>query len=95
MFEETKKAVRKTIQVAKILFTMDPKEYNRLIEATSSITFPTEEDIYKRISTGMSRNEVIIAELKERYVRKAVEKGFTPKQGIAMLEYVALLEEAK
>jgi hypothetical protein len=39
--------------------------------------------------------DALILELKRRYKSAAISSGFTEKQGLAMLEYAAMLEELK
>ena len=105
MFAETKEAVRRTIQVCQVLFSMDPDDYGRLLEVTNSITFPDRNEVAK-VLRGKFKDEVIseeefvglidaalVEELQTKYSDAAVEAGFDAEQGLAMLEYAAIIKD--
>jgi len=105
MYPETKEAVRRTMRICQILWSMDPEEYIRLLEATDAIGFPSRDEIGARLRERF-KDEVIgddefarlvdaelIEELKTRYSDTAVDAGFDPEQGLAMLEYAAILRD--
>jgi TRAP-type C4-dicarboxylate transport system substrate-binding protein len=92
MFIETKVAVRKTIEVCKILFFMSQEDYNKLIEETQKIIFPTAEEIN---SLSYQQEEAASILLKEKYKRAALNIGLDEKYGLAILEYLSLLEDSK
>jgi hypothetical protein len=96
MYSETKIAVRKAFDISRTLFFMGSKRYGELLRITQRIQSPTATEINKFMEdSGVSKEDAIISLLKERYEKAAVEAGFTAKQGIAMLEYAAMLEELK
>ena len=95
MSEDTKKAVEKAFEIGKILFSLSLKDYEKLIKATSNISFPSDQEIQNLISKGMSYNESIVSILKEKYASAAKNKGFTEKQGLAVLTYAAMLKEIR
>ncbi len=105
MYPETKEAVRRAMRVCQILWSMDPEEYALLLEATDAIPFPTKEEIGLRLRDRF-KDEVIsgeefarlvdaelVEELKARYSDAAVDAGFDAEQGLAMLEYAAILRD--
>ena len=105
MYPETKEAVRRTMRVCQILWSMDPDEYQRLLEATDAVEYPTRNMITVRLRERF-RDEVIgddefarlvdaelIEELRTRYSDAAVAAGFDAEQGLAMLEYAAILRD--
>lgn len=95
MSDSSKRAVEKAFEIGKILFSLSTKDYEKLIEATSNISFPSDQEIQNLVSEGMSYNESIISILKERYVSAAKKEGFTEKQGLAVLTYAAMLKEIR
>jgi len=95
MYEETKIAVKKAFEIGKIIFSLGGDKYSALLKAVSKIRPPSKDDLTSYIVDGFSLEDALIAEIKERYKRAAMEAGFTEKHGIAMLEYAALLEELK
>lgn len=95
MYSETKMAVLKAFKIGKILFTMDPQRYKHLLKLTSLIQFPTEKEINQYVEMGNDIESSIAIILRERYIDVAVKNGFTEEQGLAMLNYAALLEETK
>jgi len=95
MYEETKGAVRKAFEIGKVLFSMGGQRYNKLLKAVSKIKPPVKEDLSKYLIDGMILEDALIAEMRERYKSAALSAGFTEQQGIAMLEYAAMLEELK
>jgi len=95
MYNETKIAVRKAFDIGRILFFMGPERYGRLLSATQRIRPPTTDDVSELVNNGMPLEDAIISLLRKRYKSAAVEAGFTEEQGIAMLEYAAMLEELK
>ena len=83
MYEETRKAIKKTLNITLTLFKMDAKEYNRLLEVMKTIQYPD----------YIEDKEQAYLEFKRRYGDEAVKSGFTRVQGEALLEYSILLEE--
>lgn len=105
MYSETKEAVKRAINVCQILFSMDFEDYTMLLEATNLVNFPTREEVLKSLCERF-KDEIIdekelshlvdaelIEELKNRYSEAAVDAGFTTEQGLAMLEYAAILKD--
>ena len=92
MFTETKIAVRKTIEVCKILFFMPQEDYNKLIEETKKIIFPTTEEIN---SLPYQSEEAAAILLKEKYKSAAVRVGLDEKYGLIVLEYLSLIEDSR
>lgn len=95
MYEETKKAVKKAFQVSKVIFSLGPDRYSQLLQAVGSIRYPVSNDLKPYLEDGLCLEDALITELKRRYMSAAVQAGFTKRQGIAMLEYAAMLEELK
>lgn len=95
MYNETKLAVRKAFDIGKRLFFMGYENYLKLLEATSKVAEPTDKEMASYIEDGLTKEDAIIALLREKYREAAVKAGFTEDQGLAMLEYAALLEEIK
>lgn len=91
MYNETKEALKRAFSLSKILFGMGKENYNKLLNATSTITLPTEEEL-KRYE-GFNKESAIIIDLQEKFKRVALANGFTEKQGLAMLEYASILRE--
>lgn len=95
MYNETKIAVRKAFDIGRTLFFMGPRKYKELLNITERIRPPTTKDISELVKSGMSLEDAMISLLKERYIKAAVQAGFSEEQGIAMLEYAAMLEELR
>lgn len=95
MFEETKLAIKKSFKIGRILFFMGPKRYGELLSAVSRVKPPTMQDINTYVEDGWSMEDAMIDILRNRYKQIAIENGFTEQQGLAMLEYAAMLEEIK
>jgi len=95
MYNETKLAVKKAFDIGKRLFFMGYGDYLKLLEAASKISMPTKEDVASYIEDGLAVEDAQLAAMKERYREAAVEAGFTEDQGLAVLEYAAMLEEMK
>ena len=93
MYNETKNALKKAFEISKKLFFIGPKKYSILLNATSSIRSPSKEELEEHTSKGKELEEAMEIVLKEKYGRAAIGAGFTRSQGIAMLEYAAMLEE--
>jgi hypothetical protein len=95
MYNETKLAVKKAFDISKRLFFMGYENYLKLLETTSKVAMPTEKEVASYVEDGLPAEDAQIAALKEKYKQAAVEAGFTEDQGLAMLEYAAMLEEMK
>jgi len=95
MYEETKQAVEKAFKIGKIIFSLGLDRYRKLFEAVNSIKYPIKKDLKQYLDDGLCLEDAIIEELKHRYKSAALSSGFTEKQGLAMLEYAAMLEELK
>lgn len=95
MYEETKKAVAKAFQIGKIIFSLGAERYGRLLKAVSSVRHPTKKELKSYMDDGLCLEDAMIMELKHRYKSAALGAGFTERQGLAMLEYAAMLEELK
>lgn len=93
MYEETKIAVKKAFEVGRILFSLGIEKYNKLLEITKKIKAPSLEELNKYVESGLSVEDAFIFVLKDRYKKAAVSAGFTERQGLAMLDYAAMLEE--
>ena len=95
MYNETKIAVKKAFEIGSILFSMRREEYKRLVKVTSEIKFPTDVEIKPYIDNGYNKEDAISILLRNRYKEIAVKNGFTEQQGIAILNYAAMLEEIR
>lgn len=95
MYSETKLAVKKAFDISKRLFFMGYEDYLKILEATSKVGLPSKEEILSYVEEGLPEEDAPIAVLKEKYKQVAVKAGFTEDQGLAMLEYAAMLEEIK
>jgi hypothetical protein len=93
MYNETKIALKKAFEISRILFFMGQKRYKMLLDATSSIKPPVKKEIDDIVSMGKTYEEAMEIILKEKYSSVAVSMGFSKEQGIAMLQYAAMLEE--
>jgi formylmethanofuran dehydrogenase subunit E len=93
MYNETKKAVRKTIEVCKILFSMAPNKFNELKKLTSSIKGPSEEEIKHWVENDIPYEVSLAEHFRVKYAEVAVQNGFKEEQGIAMLEYASLKKD--
>ena len=105
MYPETKEAIRRTLQVCQILWSMDVYEYIRLLEITDKIEFPNRHSIavslQEKFKDEVISNEeferlidaALIEELRIKYSEAAIEAGFDAGQGLAMLEYAAILRD--
>ncbi|MFA5048346.1 MAG: hypothetical protein WC516_04985 [Patescibacteria group bacterium] len=93
MYEETKSAIKKAFEIGRALFFMGPKRYSELLSATSKVKPPTIQELNTYVEDGWVMEDAVIEILRERYKQIAIESGFTEKQGLAMLEYAAMLEE--
>jgi hypothetical protein len=105
MYPETKEAVRRAMGVCRVLWSMDPEDYVRLLEATDAVDFPSRAAIEAGLRDKF-RDEVIgdedfarlvdaaiLEDLKTRYSDAATEAGFEAEQGLAMLEYAAIMRD--
>lgn len=105
MYPETKEAIRRTMRVCRTLWSMDPEDYACLLAVTDAIEFPNRPEIEARLRERF-KDEVIgdeeferlvdaelIEELRTRYSDAAVDAGLDAEQGLAMLEYAALLRD--
>lgn len=95
MNRETKEAIKKAFAISKTIFGLGPEKYKQLYKATSSVKVPTERELKHYLDDGLCLEDAFIAELKLRYKSAAVHSGFTERQGLAMLEYAAMLEDLK
>lgn len=95
MYNETKLAVKKAFDIGKRLFFMGYEDYLKLLEATSKISMPTKKDVAPYIENGLAMEDATLAVMRGKYKKAAAEAGFTEDQGLAMLEYAAMLEEIK
>ena len=95
MYEETKKAVRKAFQIGKIIFSLGPEKYSILLKTVASVRHPSTKELQSYLDDGVCLEDALIMELKTRYKTAALRAGFTERQGLAMLEYAAMLEELK
>lgn len=93
MYNETKRAVRKTIEVCKVLFSMAPNRFNKLKKLTQSIQGPSEEEIRHWVDNDIPYETSLAEYFKKKYAETAVENGFSEEQGVAMLEYASLKKE--
>jgi hypothetical protein len=95
MYDETKKAVEKAFQIGKVIFGLGKERYGQLLKAVSSVRHPSNKDLKPYLNDGLCLEDALIVELKRRYKSAALQAGFTERQGLAMLEYAAMLEELK
>lgn len=91
--DETRRAVRKALDLGKVLFSLGSERFERLVVATQQIKSPSKEEINKLIQSGMSLEEAISSWFFEVYANVATAEGFTREQGKAMLSYAALLKD--
>jgi hypothetical protein len=93
------------MRVCQILWSMDPEEYDRLLLATDAIVFPSREEIALRLRERFQDEMIgdeefarlvdaeLVEDLRTRYSDAAVAAGFDAEQGLAMLEYAAILRD--
>jgi hypothetical protein len=105
MYPETKEAVRRTMRVCQILWSMDPEEYKELLLVTDEIKFPSRDEIAIRLRERFKDEMIgdeefarlidaeLIEELRTKYSDAAIDAGFDAEQGLAMLEYAAILRD--
>jgi hypothetical protein len=93
MYNETKKAVRKSFEIGKILFSMGSERYNLLLKVTSEIKIPKYEELFDYIEKDISFEDAMVIELKKHYKEVARNNGFSERQAMALLEYAAMLKE--
>lgn len=91
MYYETKRAIKKAFEIGRLLFSMGKENYNRLLHYTSKIQYPTKEEV-EMLNKNIPIEEAAIEVLKDRYKHAAKAAGFDEEYGMAMLQYVALLE---
>lgn len=96
MYEETKIAVKKALEVGKILFSMGATKFEKLATITNNIVLPSREEIEQVAKTAsIPFEKAHILCIKKRYKQVAVSAGFTEEEGLAMLTYASLLEDIK
>lgn len=93
MYDETKKAVNKTLFLTRKLYFLGEEKYNKLVDAINNITKITPEELNNLVTIGYSLDDAILKILKQKYMRAAVLSGFDEEYGLLMLELAALLEE--
>ena len=95
MTEDTKTAVKKAFNIGKIIFSLSIERYNKLLKLIEMVNFPTNEELNHNLKDNLTSEDVLILELKNRCANIAKANGFDGEQGIAMLEYAAILEDCK
>ena len=93
MYNETKIAIKVAFKIGKILFSMSPSDYQKLLESTNNVIEPTPEDLEIHIKAGIKYGEAFRQELQNRYVKAANDSGLEDKYGIAIMKYVAMIRE--
>lgn len=93
MYDETKKAINKTLFLTKKLYFLGEEKYNRLVNSVNNITKITPEELNNLVVIGYSLDDAIIKILKQKYMNAASLAGFDEEYGLLMLELAALLEE--
>jgi hypothetical protein len=93
MFDETRRSIRRALDLGKILFSLGPERFERLVSATSKIKSPTKEDLDNLMKSGISLEEAVGTWFMEAYSNAAMADGFTKEQGKAMLSYAAMLKD--
>lgn len=93
MTDETKKAVKKIISIGKVLFSMCPKDFEKLIKNASGINFPTMKDLESYLNDGIDLEDAVIMEMRKRYANLAISHGYTKKHGEALLEYASIIKD--
>lgn len=93
MYDETKKAINKTLLLTKKLYFLGEDRYNELVGAVNNISEISPDEINNLITAGYSLDDAILNILKQKYINAAVSKGFDEEYGLLMLEFAALLEE--
>ena len=92
MYGETKRALKKAFEICNLLYSLGDK-YNELKKQTEKINCPTEKEIKHLISNSVDLKQATAIELRERYKQAAININLNEKYGIALLEYISLLEE--
>lgn len=106
MYPETKRAVRRVLNVCEILWSLPSDEYQCLLAATDAIELPDRSSIVKRAETALgdgadadevarTADDMLLKELKRRYASAAESAGFRREHGLAMLEYATILMDIK
>lgn len=93
MYKETKLAIEKTIRVGKVLFSLEPKEYDSLMKITNNVSPPSEEELEPYLLRGLKREDACFIELKRKYIEAAISLGLPGFCGTAALEYILLTKE--
>lgn len=93
MYDETKRAVRRALDIGKTLFGLGSERYAKLVEVTRNIVPPTKEEIQELKEQGLSFSEAVETWFRKSYSTAAIKAGFTEEQGLAMLAYAALLKD--
>lgn len=102
MYPETKRAVRRVLRICDTLWSLEPENYHRLLAATDAVKLPGRPDAVKRAQASLGEgcdpdeasrlaDDILVKELKRRYIEAAEEAGFDQEHGIAMLEYATIL----
>jgi len=102
MYPETKRAVRRVLKICDLLWSLEPEAYGRLLAATDAVEMPTRKDALKKAQASLGKDgdqdeaarmadDILLKELKQRYVEAAEAAGFGREHGLAMLEYATLL----
>jgi hypothetical protein len=102
MYPETRRAVRRVLRICDILWSLDEREYADLLCATDAVEMPDRQEAVKKASEILGENpdpgelsktadDLILKELRGRYVEAARQAGFGSEHGLAMLEYATML----
>lgn len=92
MYDETRRGIRRALEIGKVLFSLGPERYEKLVEATSKISPPSKEDL-SQLTEQMDFNEAVATWFRQAYIKAATDAGFEEKHGIAVLSYAALLKD--
>lgn len=95
MFPETKLAVQRAFEIGKVLFSLNPLKYNKLIQLTKKIPIPTKDDIKNFQHADMTTEQAIECWFKQKYSQVAINIGLEERHGLAALAYAAILKEIK
>ncbi len=84
MNSSTKKAVLKAFKIGKILFSLNIDKYNSFIKAV---------EIRMNDFSSIGSDDDLIEKIKSIYISAARSIGLTEKEGIALLEYTAMMKD--
>jgi len=105
MYQETKDAVRRTLRVCRLLWSLDQDDYDGLMRDTCELTLPDRNQVAVRLRERLKDEMIseeefaqlvegeILEEIKTMYSNAALERGLHADYGLAVLEYAAIMKD--